>query len=232
MRDIAAKAFNDILAGNAEVAEAEINSVFANKKIDDELRGSLRPDALRHLADDIESEVVDALIESVSRRFTIPVRYYALKARLLKVRKLAYHERNVEYGKMARRYPYPMSVDLVHRVVGKLDPEFADIFAGFVHNGQIDAYPKKGKDSGAFCMHHLMVQPTYILLNHTGKLHDVLTIAHELGHGINNELIKRNSTPWTSARRPRPPRSRARSWKISCLTRSCTQRTTNCGSPS
>ncbi len=191
VRDSAAKAFNDILARNAEVAEAEINSVFANKKIDDELRGSPRPDTLRHLADDIESEVVDALIESVSRRFTIPVRYYALKARLLKVRKLAYHERNVEYGEMARRYPYPKSVDLVHRVLGKLDPEFADIFAGFVHNGQIDAYPKKGKDSGAFCIHHLMVQPTYILLNHTGKLHDVLTIAHELGHGINNELIKK-----------------------------------------
>ena len=191
VRDSAAKAFNDVLANNAEIAEAEINSVFANKKIDDELRSSPRPDTLRHLADDIDSEVVDALIESVSRRFTIPVRYYALKARLLKVRKLAYHERNVEYGTMARRYPYSMSVDLVHRVMGKLDPDFADIFAGFVHNGQIDAYPKKGKDSGAFCMHHLMVQPTYILLNHTGKLHDVLTIAHELGHGINNELIKR-----------------------------------------
>ena len=191
VRDSAAKAFNDVLANNAEIAEAEINSVFANKKIDDELRSSPRPDTLRHLADDIDSEVVDALIESVSRRFTIPVRYYALKARLLKVRKLAYHERNVEYGTMARLYPYTMSVDLVHRVMGKLDPDFADIFAGFVHNGQIDAYPKKGKDSGAFCMHHLMVQPTYILLNHTGKLHDVLTIAHELGHGINNELIKR-----------------------------------------
>lgn len=191
VRDSAAKAFNDILAKNVEVAEAEINSVFANKKIDDELRGSPRPDTLRHLADDIESEVVDALIESVFRRFTIPMRYYALKARLLKVKKLAYYERNMEYGEIARRYPYPKSVDLVHRVLGKLDPEFADIFAGFVHNGRIDATPKKGKDSGAFCIHHLMVQPTFILLNHTGKLHDVLTIAHELGHGINNELIRK-----------------------------------------
>ena len=191
VRDSAAKAFNDILAKNVEVAEAELNSVFANKKIDDELRGTPRPDTLRHLADDIESEVVDALIESVSNRFTIAARYYALKARLLKVKKLAYHERNVEYGEIGGRYPYPKSVALVHRVLAKLDPEFADIFAGFVRNGQIDAYPKKGKDSGAFCIHHLMVQPTYILLNHTGKLHDVLTIAHELGHGINNELIKK-----------------------------------------
>ncbi len=191
VRDSAAKAFNDILRKNAEIAESEINSVFANKKIDDELRGAPRPDTLRHVADDIESEVVDSLIEAVSKRFSVPARYYSLKAKLLKVKKLAYHERNVEYGEAAGRYPYPKSADLVHTVLGKLDPEFADIFAVFIENGQIDAFPKKGKDSGAFCIHHLMVQPTYILLNHTGKLHDVLTIAHELGHGINNELIKK-----------------------------------------
>ncbi len=191
VRDSAAPAFNDILAKHVDVAESEINSVLANKKIDDELRGAARPDTLRHLADDIESEVVDSLIEAVSQRFPISVRYYALKAKLLKVKKLAYHERNVEYGEMTGRYPYPRSVGLVHAVLGKLDPEFADIFAGFIENGQIDAYPKKDKDSGAFCIHHLMVQPTYILLNHTDKLHDVLTIAHELGHGINNELIKK-----------------------------------------
>jgi oligoendopeptidase F len=192
VRDSAAKAFNDILRKNVEVAESELNSVLANKKIDDELRGAPRPDTLRHVADDIESEVVDSLIEAVSKRFTVPARYYALKAKLLKVKKLAYHERNVEYGEVAGRYPYPKSADLVHTVLGRLDREFADIFARFREHAQIDAYPKKGKDSGAFCIHHLMVQPTYILLNHTGKLHDVLTIAHELGHGINNELIKKN----------------------------------------
>jgi oligoendopeptidase F len=191
VRDGAAKAFNDILAKNVEVAESEINSVFANKKIDDELRGAPRPDTLRHIADDIESEVVDSLIEAVSKRFAISARYYALKAKLLKVRKLAYHERNVEYGEVAGHYSYPRSAALVHTVLGKLDREFADIFAGFIEKGQIDVFPKKGKDSGAFCIHHLMVQPTYILLNHTSKLHDVLTIAHELGHGINNELIKK-----------------------------------------
>jgi oligoendopeptidase F len=190
IRDSAAKAFNDILIKNVDVAEAEINSVLANKKNDDELRGASRPDALRHLADDIESETVDALIDSVSTRFTISARYYELKAKLFKVKKLRYHERNVEFGVVAKRYPYSKAVDLVHTVMGKLNVRFAEIFAGFLRNGQIDAYPKKGKDSGAFCIYHLMTQPTYILLNHTGKLHDVLTIAHELGHGINNELIR------------------------------------------
>ncbi|HYA85609.1 MAG TPA: M3 family oligoendopeptidase [Nitrospirota bacterium] len=190
VRDTAAQAFNDILQKNVDVAEAEINSVLANKKIDDELRNSPRPDALRHLADDIESEVVDTLIATVTGRFDIPSRYYALKARMLKVRKLEYHERNVEYGVVARRYPYQLSVNLVYAVMHKLDRRFGEIFASFIKRGQIDAFPRKGKDSGAFCIHHLITQPTYILLNHTNKLHDVLTIAHELGHGINNELIK------------------------------------------
>jgi oligoendopeptidase F len=191
VRDSAAKAFNDILLKHVEVAEAELNSVLANKKVDDELRGTSRPDALRHVSDDIESEVVDSLIGSVSKRFGISVRYYALKAKLLRMRKLRYHDRNVEYGEVAKQYSFRQSVGLVHTVLKKLDTEFAAIFAGFINNGQIDAYPKKGKDSGAFCIHHLITQPTYILLNHTGKLHDVLTLAHELGHGINNELIKK-----------------------------------------
>ena len=159
-------------------------------RLEDELRGAPRPDTLRHLADDIESDVVDALIDAVSRRFDIPSRYYELKAALLRVKRLQYHERNVEYGVVARRYPYPQAINLVWRVMNKLDGRFGDILAGFVKNDQIDAYPRKGKDSGAFCMHHLLVQPTYILLNHAGKLHDVLTIAHEVGHGINNELIR------------------------------------------
>ncbi|HET6365393.1 MAG TPA: M3 family oligoendopeptidase [Nitrospirota bacterium] len=189
-RDSASEAFNDILSSNVDVAEAELNSVLANKKIDDELRSAPRPDSLRHVSDDIESEIVDTLIGSVSGRFDIPSLFYKLKARLFKVRKLRYHERNIEYGEVAKRYPYEKSVNLVHGVMKRLDDQFADIFEGFIEHGQIDAYPRKGKDSGAFCTHHLISQPTYILLNHTCKLHDVLTIAHELGHGINNELIK------------------------------------------
>lgn len=191
VRNSAAKAFNHILLQQADVAEAELNSVLANKKIDDELRNALRPDTLRHLADDIDTDVVDTLIDSVAGRFSISAQYYALKARLFKVSRLKYHERNVEFGAVAKHYPYSRAVNLVYGVLSKLDIELGNIVAGFVKNSQIDVYPRKGKGSGAFCIYHLVTQPTYILLNHTGKLHDVLTIAHELGHGINNELIKK-----------------------------------------
>lgn len=190
VRDSAAKAFNEILRKHVDVAEAEINSILANKKVDDELRQISRPDIIRHISDDIDSEIVDALIKTVSDRFDISARYYGLKARLLKVKKLKYHERNVEYGNINKKYPYHKSLKLILKVFNNLDQKFADILNRFIKNGQFDVYPRKGKSSGAFCAHHLISHPTYILLNHTSRLNDVLTLAHELGHGINNELIR------------------------------------------
>lgn len=189
-RNSAARAFNDVLERHADVAEAEINAILANKKVDDDLRGFSRPDLSRHISDDIESDIVDALVRTVSHNFDISSRFYSLKARLLKVRRLQYHERNVEYGNISRRYSYRESLRLLLSVFRKLDTSFADIFERFIQNGQFDVYPRKGKTSGAFCAHHLISHPTYILLNHTGRLNDVLTLAHEMGHGINNELTR------------------------------------------
>jgi len=190
VRDEASVAINDILAHHVEVAENEINAVLANKKITDELRGSTRPDFFRHLSDDIDSEVVDTLVEAVSNRFDISTRFYKLKAKLLKVKKLAYHERNVEYGKSDKTYVFDDAVSIVKKVFNGLDSEFGDIVTNYLKNGQLDVYPEKGKRGGAFCAHQLMIHPTYVLLNYTDKLRDITTLAHELGHGINNELIK------------------------------------------
>lgn len=190
IRDSASLAFNDILEKHSDTAEAEINSILLNKKIDDGLRKIERPDLTRHISDDIDSKSVDMLVEAVVNRFDIPQKYYKLKAKLMGVKKLEYHERNVPYGSLDKKYTYSQATDLVHKSLGKLDKQFSDIFSSFSKNGQIDVFPRKGKNSGAFCIGYLMSQPTYILLNHTNQLRDVLTLAHELGHGINNELIK------------------------------------------
>jgi oligoendopeptidase F len=191
VRDTAAGAFNSVLRKYVEVAEAELNSVLADKKVDDELRGLPRPDLQRHLSDDVDSEIVDTLIRSVSARFDIPAKFYELKAKLLGVKRLKYHERNVEFGKIDRGYPWRKASRLVLKAVHRLDVQFAAIYENFLKEGRIDVQPKKGKAGGAFCVHHLLSQPTYILLNHTGRLNDVLTLAHELGHGINNELMRK-----------------------------------------
>ena len=191
VRDSAAEAFNEVLGKRVEVAEAEINSILANKKVDDELRKMDRPDLGRHIADDIDSSVVDALVDSVSGKFGIAQRYYKLKAQLLGVRKLKYHERMIPYGKLTKKYSYEDALKLVSTVFKKLDPEFDEILQRFVRDGNIDVFPRKGKESGAFCVYWLITHPTYVLLNHTDRLQDVTTLAHEMGHAINNELIKK-----------------------------------------
>lgn len=190
VRDKAGQAFNQILAKYLDVAESEINSVLANKKVDDELRLFTRPDASRILADDYDTETVDTLVKAVSSHFQIAQKYYELKAKLLKLPKLAYHERNVPFGKVNKKYSFEDSTKLVYEVLNSLDPEFGEIFLRFVENSQYDVYPAKGKRGGAFCAYGLISQPTYLLLNHTDLLQDVLTLAHETGHGINDELMK------------------------------------------
>lgn len=191
VRDSASKAFNDIMYQYVDVAESEMNAILQNKKIDDELRKVSRPDLTRHINDDIDSEIVDKLVKTVSNRFDISSQFYALKAKFLKVKKLKYHERNVELWDIKEKYSFHKSVKLIYKVLKSLDSEFIEIFTRFIEHGHFDVYPRKGKMNGAFCAHHLISQPTYILLNHTNKLRDVLTLAHELGHGINNELIKK-----------------------------------------
>lgn len=190
-RDAAAADFNDILKEHLVVVENEINAILTNKKIDSNLRGYTRPETGRFIADDINAEVVDQLVSTIASRFDIPKRYYLLKARLLGLSKLAYHERNMEYSKIHIKYPFYKAVSIVQTALTGIDPLFGQILANFLQQGQVDVEPKKDKKSGAFCVYGSIEQPTYVLLNHTNKLNDVLTLAHEFGHAINDELMKK-----------------------------------------
>ncbi|MFH1585989.1 MAG: M3 family oligoendopeptidase [archaeon] len=193
-RDSAAEAFNDILKKHVGVAEAEINSILADKKVDDELRKMSYSDYGRHLGDDIDKEVVDAMIEAVVEKFSLAKRYYVLKAKLLGQDKLGYHERGVPIGSVEKKYEYEESIDLVYDVFKGIDEEFALILKSFVEEGKVDVFPKVGKCGGAFCVYCLKSHPVYVLLNHNDKLQDVRTIAHEFGHAINNELSRKKQS--------------------------------------
>lgn len=191
-RESATKAFNETLIKYKDVATAEINAILTNKKIDDELRGLQTPDQGRILQDAIDQEFIDSLIKTVQSRYDISQRYYKLKAKLFGKEQLKYNERNLTYtaGKEEKSYNYEEAIKLVLEVFENLDPQFAKITKDFIENGNIDVHPGKGKDFGACCIHYTKNQPVYILLNHTDKLNDVLTLAHELGHGINGILMK------------------------------------------
>lgn len=191
VRDEAADIANQTMAKYAETATEELNAILQFKKTTDELRHYSRPDMDRHISDDIESEVVDSLLQSVSQQFNLAIEYYQLKAELFQVEKLAYHERNIPYGHLSQEYDFSQASALVEQTLSDLDTEFGQIFSQFLKQGQFDVFPRPGKAGGAFCAHNLVTQPTYILLNHTNKLQDVLTLAHEMGHGLHNEMARK-----------------------------------------
>jgi len=193
LREEAVKAFNKIVMKYEDVAEIEINAILEDKKANDELRGYGRADQERHLQDDIDTKVVDSLVRSVSDRSDISRRFYALKAKLLGFEKFTYSERSMEFGNVSGRWDYDNSAKMIKKVFSDLDGKFSEIFEEFSKEGKIEVFPKKGKRDGAFCVNLLKRQPVFVMLNHTDRLKDVLTIAHEMGHAINAELMKKNN---------------------------------------
>ena len=187
VREYAAKEFYKVNKRYEEIAEFEINSVLENKKINDIYRKIPKPETVRLLSDDMQESVVETLRDVVSAHFDIPQRFYTLKAKLLNQKSLAYFERNVLLDDMEREYSFEQSFKTISDTFCKLDREFSNIVTKYLSEGRYDVYPKKGKGGGAFCTSVGSKYPTYILLNHNGKLQDVLTLAHESGHGIHTE---------------------------------------------
>lgn len=187
VRDYTAEQFYKVNNRYAQIAEYEINSILENKKISDEYRKIQRVDLPRLLSDDMEPYTVDTLRNVVTESFDISQRFYKLKAKLLKQESLAYYERNVKVDDIKQEFSFEKSINIVKEVFKKLDKEFLDIMQMYESQGQYDVYPKRGKEGGAFCVGVGSKYPTYILLNHNDRLQDVLTIAHESGHGIHTE---------------------------------------------
>ena len=189
-RQQAAAYLEEIFVKYLPVAEHELNAILQNKKINDELRGFKRPDAARHVGEDVDSKIIDVLLQTVTARFALARRYYAFKAKLLGLPDFQYYDRGATLPNLDKKYSLAEGKKMVARALGKLDPEFAEIFERFFAQGLVDIYPRVNKDNGAFCAHNLPRFPTYILLNYQDRLRDVTTLAHEVGHGINNELVK------------------------------------------
>lgn len=204
IREDSAQKLNEIFDKYIDVAEFELNALLEDKKINDGLKGAKRPDEFRNVENDLESEIVDNLVTAIIKRNDISRKYYKLKSKLLGLDKLKYYEKTLGYGETSKRFNYEDSVNLISKVLYSLEENFGDIFDKYNKNGQVDVFPKKGKRGGGFCSHWSINHPTYIMLNHTNSLRDVLVIAHETGHGINNEYMKKQKgiyfdTPFATA---------------------------------
>ncbi|MCX8034918.1 MAG: M3 family metallopeptidase [Candidatus Dojkabacteria bacterium] len=191
-RDKAVYALNKIFEKWSPVIETEINSVLEYSKTIDELRKYSDPEEKRLFYDEVSKQFVNSLINAVKNNYSFSREYYKTKAKLLGKRKLKYNERLLKYGDVQQRFSSGEAINLVHKGLNEIGAEYGQIFEQMLIDGRIDFLPKKGKRGGAFFMGFAKQIPGFILLNYTGTINDISTIAHETGHAIHFELTRAN----------------------------------------
>ncbi len=190
VRERAAKSFAQVLKDNARLFAHITNTLAKDKAIEDEWRGFARPVSSRNLANFVEDEVVDALVEAVTAAYPrLSHRYYALKARWLGQEVLPYWDRNAPLpGDDDRTIAWAEAQDTVLGAYADFSPELAEVGRRFFERPWIDAPVRPGKASGAFAHPTVPSAHPYLLLNYQGRVRDVMTLAHELGHGVHQVL--------------------------------------------
>jgi oligoendopeptidase F len=205
-RKAAAEALARTFKANERSFALITNTLAKDKEISDRWRGFADIADSRHLSNRVEREVVDALVSSVRAAYPrISHRYYALKARWLKKKKLPHWDRNAPLpfaptGSIA----WPDARSIVLGAYGAFSPQMASIAERFFTDRWIDAPVRPGKAPGAFSHPTTPSAHPYVLLNYQGKPRDVMVLAHELGHGVHQVLAAGNGalmapTPLTLA---------------------------------
>ena len=190
VRRFAAERVTAALEPGLRVRAYVLNTLMADKMVDDRLRNYPHWLASRNLANEASDESVAALIEAVRARYELPRRWYRLKARLLGLDRLADYDRMAAVTSEADSIPWSEARDLVLDSYGSFSPELAATAREFFDGAYIDAPVRPGKRGGAFCAYTVPSAHPYVLLNYTARRRDVLTLAHELGHGVHASLAR------------------------------------------
>ncbi len=186
----AAKSLGQVLGDNARTFALITNTLAKDKEIEDKWREFPRPVSSRNLANFVEDEVVDALVKSVHEAYPrLSHRYYALKAKWFGDEKLAYWDRNAPLPDDDDRViPWNDAQRTVLDAYAEFSPALAAIGKQFFEKSWIDAPVRPGKAPGAFAHPTVPSAHPYLLLNYQGRTRDVMTLAHELGHGVHQVL--------------------------------------------
>lgn len=189
-RKKAAQALSTIFKANARVFTLITNTLAKDKEISDRWRKFEDIADSRHLANRVEREVVDALAKAVTDAYPrLSHRYYKMKAKWLSMDQMNYWDRNAPLPDTSNAViPWDDAKDMVLSAYGDFAPEMADIARRFFDEQWIDAPARPGKAPGAFAHPTVPSAHPYVLVNYLGKPRDVMTLAHELGHGVHQVL--------------------------------------------
>lgn len=191
VRHAAAEALTRGLREQEEVLLFAFNALLQDKALRDELRGYRQPEDEQHLSNEVAASTVQLMLEAGERHSGLVQRFYRLKARRLGVDRLQHFDRLAPVVASGRGYSYEEAQRLVVEAYGALAPPLGDIAALHFQGRWVDAQPRPGKRDGAFALATVPDAHPYVLLSYTGGLGDVLTLAHEVGHGIHLYLAQR-----------------------------------------
>ena len=205
-RKAAAKEIARVFEQNAALFALITNTLANAKYIDDKKRGFKSGISSRNISNQVEDEVVDALIATVKKNYAqLSHRYYAWKAKQFKRKSLDYWDRNAPLPSGDESdFAWPDAVTLVQEAYHAFSPSLAKVGKRFFDENWIDVPVRPGKSPGAFAHPTVPSAHPYLLLNYQGKTRDVMTLAHELGHGVHQVLSNKQGalmadTPLTLA---------------------------------
>ncbi|MCB1519466.1 MAG: M3 family oligoendopeptidase [Hyphomicrobiaceae bacterium] len=205
-RQAGSEALAKVFKDNVRLFTLITNTLAKDKEISDRWRGFKDVADSRHLANRVEAPVVDALVASVRKAYPrLSHRYYAMKAKWLGMDKLNHWDRNAPLPeKPDRTISWPEAQEMVLSAYAGFAPEMASIARPFFERNWIDAPVRPGKAPGAFSASTVPSVHPYVMMNYLGKPRDVMTLAHELGHGVHQVLAAKQGpllapTPLTLA---------------------------------
>ncbi|WP_237154421.1 M3 family oligoendopeptidase [Oryzibacter oryziterrae] len=189
-RQAAAEALGKTFGANIRVFARITNTLAKDKEISDRWRGFKDLADARHLSNRVEREVVDALVSAVQAAYPrLSHRYYKLKAKWMGKEVMPYWDRNAPLpGAVNRTVPWDEAKSTVLDAYGRFSPRMADIARRFFDENWIDAPVRPGKAPGAFAHPTVPSAHPFVLVNYLGRTRDVMTLAHELGHGVHQVL--------------------------------------------
>jgi oligoendopeptidase F len=204
VRRAAADAITGALAPGLRTRAFVFNTLLVDKSIDDRIRHYNSWIASRNLGNEASDESVEALVTAVQARYDIPQRWYTLKAKLLGLDRIADFDRMASVASADQEFGWTEARDLVLDAYASFSTKLADTARRFFDESWIDAPVRPGKRPGAFCAYTVPSAHPYLLLNWTSRRRDVLTLAHEMGHGLHAYLARdqgifHQSTPLTLA---------------------------------
>jgi oligoendopeptidase F len=204
VRQRAQESVTNVLKGKLPILTYVFNTLAADKSSDDRLRNYSSWVSSRNLSNEVSDEVVDALIEAVTSRYDIVSRYYHLKRDLLGLDELYDYDRYAPLPAAEGDYKWGRAQEIVLSAYGAFHPDAEKIATEFFENEWIDAALRPGKRGGAYSASTVPSAHPYVFMNYTGAARDVMTLAHELGHGIHQYLSREQGmlqahTPLTTA---------------------------------